>query len=158
VLRKRKTQPYASTWNTFGRTVANRVWRGVNYSKFESSPVPDSVQDDSVVIALLAGSADPNAADIDGWTPLLRAARGNRASTAQLLLDKGANVNHKTVSNYTALMSAARWGCADVVPVPLNAGADFTIKGKDGRTALTWAKEAKTKAIADALMNAGARY
>jgi hypothetical protein len=104
-----------------------------------------------VVSLLLAAGADVNDTDKDGWTPLLRAALGNHASTAKILIDHRAKVDHQTSSGYTALMSAARWGCADVVPVLLGAGASVNTRGRDGRTALAWAKEAKVQGIVDAL-------
>ena len=47
---------------------------------------------------------DVNARDTDRYTPLLRAARGNHATTVRMLLDHGADVNARAVTGYTALM------------------------------------------------------
>lgn len=57
--------------------------------------------DDALVRALIASGADLEASDGDGNTPLNFAARHDRLSAAQLLLDAGANPNAETERGYT---------------------------------------------------------
>lgn len=77
---------------------------------------------------------------------------------AKLLLDKGANVNAQTtVEKMTALMLAAGQGDAAIVKDLLAKGADVNIKADKGITALTFAKKTNNQAIADILLQAGAK-
>ena len=51
----------------------------------------------------LAGGADVNAKNVDGWTPLHEAAFGGRKEIVELLISNGADVNAKGESGRTPL-------------------------------------------------------
>jgi len=55
---------------------------------------------------LLAGGADPSAADDEGKTPLHFAAKGQHATVAQALLVAGADVDARDSHGNTALSNA----------------------------------------------------
>jgi ankyrin repeat protein len=56
--------------------------------------------------ALLAAGADVNAANLDGETPLIRAATQYEEECAEILLERGANVNSRTQQGRTPLIAA----------------------------------------------------
>ena len=60
------------------------------------------------VRALLGRGADVNAADRDGWTPLMEAASKGHAAVVRLLLDAGADASARSKAGWTALRAAAR--------------------------------------------------
>ena len=70
------------------------------------------------VIDLVARGANPNAADCDGWTPLLRAALVGSREIVTLLLDAGADVNLRGPDGSTALLKATLWRHVNVAQVP----------------------------------------
>jgi len=85
---------------------------------------------------LLEREADVEARDSSGWTPLMFCSSGPFPSTAQLLLDYGANPNDVgEVEGWTALMFAAGEGQIEVIQVLLKYGADPTVVDKDGDAA-----------------------
>ena len=51
----------------------------------------------------LAGGADVNAKNVDGWTPLHEAAFGGRKEIVELLISNGADVNAKSDDGETPL-------------------------------------------------------
>ena len=57
----------------------------------------------------LAGGADVNAKNVDGWTPLHEAAFGGRKEIVELLISNGAHVNAKTKNDQTPLDFAIRF-------------------------------------------------
>jgi eukaryotic-like serine/threonine-protein kinase len=65
--------------------------------------------------ALLRAGCDVNAADSNGRTPLMYAARYNRLSTAGLLLIGGANINAKDKDGKTALDLAKQFGKQEII-------------------------------------------
>jgi ankyrin repeat protein len=94
----------------------------------------------------------------DGMTPLMVAVTKGSAEIVKLLLEKGANVNVQTpAEKMTALMLAAGQGDAAIVKDLLAKGADVNIKADKGITALTFAKKTNNQAIADILLQAGAK-
>jgi len=85
---------------------------------------------------LLEREAEVEARDSSGWTPLMFCSSGPFPSTAQLLLDYGANPNDVgEVEGWTALMFAAGEGQIEVIQVLLKYGADPTVVDKDGDAA-----------------------
>jgi ankyrin repeat protein len=71
---------------------------------------------------LLNAGADPNAALLEGETPLMTAARTGNADAVRLLLARGANVNAvEKWKQQTALMWAAHEGNAEVAKVLIEA-------------------------------------
>lgn len=84
----------------------------------------------------LSLGADVNAADDDGWTPLIYAAyRGNTDITI-LLLKYRTNINAVDKYGNTALMTVCWRGNTDMVKLLLRYGADINIVSNDGNTAL----------------------
>ena len=89
------------------------------------------------IAALLAGGADPNGRDRDGWTALMLAASSNAdpAVTATLLA-RGADPNLADGDGWTALMLAALFNDEPRVTRALLAGgADPELRNHDGWTA-----------------------
>jgi ankyrin repeat protein len=89
------------------------------------------------VEALLKRSADPNAKDARGVTPLMQAAIVGSPRAMQLLLDSGADPNLATSSGSTALMFAVT--DATKVNMLIDRGANVNATTKSGRTPLTLA-------------------
>jgi len=89
----------------------------------------------------IAGGADVNAGDDDGWTPLMAAAGYNaRPEVIQLLLKAGADVNAWDSTSMTALSWAAmRSSNPRVISIILEAGADAESRDVGGDTPLMFA-------------------
>ncbi|HSF18322.1 MAG TPA: TonB family protein [Vicinamibacteria bacterium] len=86
-------------------------------------------------------AVDPNAADEDGFTPLMYAARSNRPELVNLLTRAGAALNLQNNEGETALIVAVRRGRVDAARLLLMAGSDESVVDKRGRTALDWAEQ-----------------
>ena len=69
--------------------------------------------------------------DEDGYTALHRASYNGHVSTAEFLLQCGANVMNKTKLGWTPLHSACRWNKVEVASLLLQNGADINA-GTDG--------------------------
>ena len=89
----------------------------------------------------IAEGADVNAADDDGWTPLMAAAGYNpRLEVIQLLITAGADVNAWDSTSMTALSwGAMRTSNPRVISVILEAGADAESRDVGGDTPLMFA-------------------
>lgn len=72
--------------------------------------------------ALLAAGADPNLADPDGFTPMMRAVEKDWKMGIQSLLDHGARMDLR-FDGLTPLEAAVEDGCAEAVACLLSAGA-----------------------------------
>ncbi|XP_061169143.1 ankyrin-3-like [Saccostrea echinata] len=72
----------------------------------------------------------------ESYTPLQQALKGNRLSTALLLLERGADV-HTIVYGITALFLACSAGFKEVVDILLESKAEVNPKDSDGPTAET---------------------
>ena len=81
-------------------------------------------------------SADVNAAEADGTTPLLWAASLNDADLAGRLLKAGANPKVRNELGSTPLTEAALNANTGLIKALLDAGADPNAPGADGQTAL----------------------
>ncbi len=90
-------------------------------------------QSSAVLEALLDAGAALDGTDKYGNTPLILAARGDRAGSKEmvaLLLDRGASLEHRARgSQQTALISAAGAGALELVELLLAAGARARVKG-----------------------------
>ncbi len=92
---------------------------------------------------LLANGASIEARDVDGATPLIRAAGVGNLDAVKVLLDRGANLEAKDGNGRTALISAA-CECAsidmpetvDVLKLLVAKKAHVNAKDKEGETAL----------------------
>jgi ankyrin repeat protein len=93
---------------------------GARRGVFNGAPDPNiSVEDGTYVQliaeALLQAGCDVNAADKDGRTPLMYAARYNRPPAADLLLKAGANIKAKDKDGKTALDIAKQFKNQEIV-------------------------------------------
>lgn len=86
--------------------------------------------------SLINDGADVNASDLDGITPLMRAAKGSISpiDIACHLLSNDANINTKDIRNRTALHHAAERGNILLVWELCMSGADRYAKNLDGLT------------------------
>lgn len=112
----------------------------------------------SVVLALLAGGADPSLARADnGATPVYTAAENGHLEVVRALVDAGAEPNtSRTDKCMSALWTAARCGHHDVLKLLLDAGGVLT-KARAGEThALMAAAENGHADAVRVLLDAGA--
>jgi ankyrin repeat protein len=72
---------------------------------------------------LIQAKCDVNAADSNGRTPLMYAARYSGLTAVQLLLEAGANVNARDKDGMTALDLAKSWGNQEIIRLLQRAGA-----------------------------------
>ena len=93
--------------------------------------------DDLGALKKLATSADLNARDPRGATPLMYAAAFGNAGQVKLLLEAGADVNARNAFNATALI----WAGGDAVKsrMLIEHGADVNVRTQQGRTPLMMA-------------------
>ncbi len=94
-----------------------------------------------MVVRILNGGCDVDAADDIGWTPLMHAAANGKTEVVQLLIKGGSNVNKKTKNAVTALMIAAGLGHESVVRLLVEHGAVVDLKDNLGTTALSRAED-----------------
>ena len=93
-----------------------------------------------VVQLFLDKGADPNKADMSGFTPLHRSALEGHTYVVQLLLEQGAEPNRKTViTQSTPLHWAALMGHLDVVKLLLDGGANRSMTDNKGKTSIQYA-------------------
>jgi type II secretory pathway predicted ATPase ExeA len=109
-----------------------------------------------IVELLLTAGVSPNAADSQGWTALMLAARDNHPSVVRTLLTRRAVVNAKNKMGETALMMAAIHNRPSVVRTLLYYGADINAKNNQGWTALTYAAWKGNRATVETLLDNGA--
>ncbi len=115
-----------------------------------------SLGDTQSVRVLLAYRADVNAANNDGNTAMLYAARYNHPETllallAPLTLQYRADINMQNKRGETALYWAALKGYAPIVKILLANDADKTLKTTSGQTALDAAKKYRRKEVVQLL-------
>ncbi len=93
--------------------------------------------DDLAALKNLAASADINARDQRGATPLMYAAAFGNAGQVKLLLEAGADVNARNAFNASALI----WAGGDAVKsrMLIERGADVNVRTQQGRTPLLMA-------------------
>jgi ankyrin repeat protein len=100
-------------------------------------------------------SADVNAAEADGSTPLLWAANRNDTDLASRLLKAGANPNARNKLGSTALMEASFNANSDLIKALLDAGADPNLAGPDGQTPLMLVSRTSNLSAAKFLLEKG---
>lgn len=111
-----------------------------------------------IVSSLLKAGADVNVRDsgvsnIEGSTPLMKAAEMNSVDIVEDLLAHGADVNAKATHGATALHIPSYEGYTDVVRLLLQSGANPNIKDSNGMTALDYAESEGNLEIAEMLRN-----
>ena len=99
-----------------------------------------------------------NAANENGWTPLMNLARYATAEDCKKLIDAGADINARNKDGSTALMLATCNGedGETVCDLLLKAGAGINEKNNDGWTPLMWAARYSTPEVCRKLIDAGA--
>ena len=99
-----------------------------------------------------------NAANENGWTPLMNLARYATAEDCKKLIDAGADINARNKDGSTALMLATCNGedGETVCDLLLKAGAGINEKNNDGWTPLMWAARNSTLGVCKIMIGAGA--
>ncbi|HEY7335655.1 MAG TPA: ankyrin repeat domain-containing protein [Bryobacteraceae bacterium] len=111
----------------------------------------------SAAVDMIANkSADVNAAETDGSTPLLWAVSMNDGDLVTRLLKAGANPNVRNRLGSTPLAEAAFNSNTDMVKALLEAGADPNAAGPDGQTPLMVIARTSDVAAAKLLLDKGA--
>ena len=103
---------------------------------------------------LLAAKADPNAADLAGDTPLLKATLSGDAELVTMLIGAGARVNARNEDGSAPLLLASQYGLREIVSTLLRAHADTSIMDSEGHTPLQLAQSAGNDAIVRMLESA----
>ena len=113
---------------------------------------------DDVETAKLLASANANATNRYGVTPLSLACQNGSTAMVELLLAQGADPNTTLRGGETVLMTAARTGKAGPVAALLSRGAIVDAKERRGQTALMWAAADGHAAVVELLLKAGADF
>ena len=100
---------------------------------------------------LSASSADLEAKDEDGATPLMEASFNGHLAVVEALAGAGAEKEVKDEEGCTALILASAMGHLTVVEVLVRAGADVTTAAANGKTAELFARDRGHTAVADLL-------
>ena len=107
------------------------------------------------IAALLDAGVNADAADEQGFTPLLEATLAGCSACARLLLEHGANADRTSADGLTALAAAVAGGNAEIAKILLDAGADPNRKS-NGIPPLTLAAIAGHENIVELLLSSGA--
>ena len=113
---------------------------------------------DDLETADLLASANANATNRYGVTPLSLACQNGSAAMVELLLAQGADANTTLRGGETVLMTAARTGKPGPVAALLSRGAKVDAKERRGQTALMWASADGHAAVVELLLKAGADF
>ncbi len=109
---------------------------------------------------LLDKNAKVNAKDLNGYTPLMWAARASKNDILNLLLSRGANINVKDKRGNTPLLLAARYSKSKVVKSLLNRigkrVGGVNAQDKKGNTPLLWAVKKNKSKVVTLLLQYGA--
>lgn len=97
-------------------------------SRLDSDKVPAllwavRMESDAAFAELLAGDANPEGMDAQGWTALMDAVRFGRERMVRMLLDRGVRVDAQDAQGRTALHLAAARGDTGAMRMLLEAGA-----------------------------------
>ncbi|MFC1652087.1 ankyrin repeat domain-containing protein [Planctomycetota bacterium] len=106
---------------------------------------------------MISSMTEVNVKNMNGHTPLHRAARSGRRDIADLLISKGADVNATSPAwESTPLHCAAHKGRADVADLLLAQGAKLEVTNLYGQTPLHLAADAGSRKVAGLLLARGA--
>lgn len=108
---------------------------------------------------LLDFGADPLVEDVDGKTPVARAARGGELEIMRAFIQRDAAcATYRSSNSWTPLMYAAEGGRIDVVQLLLEAGANTSPEDDEGSgTPLFWAAYAGRAAVVEMLLSNGSQ-
>ncbi|XP_048251512.1 integrin-linked protein kinase-like [Haliotis rufescens] len=107
---------------------------------------------------LAAGRADVNSKDLNGWTPVLWAARKGHREVVELLVRKGADVSVLTFNDDNILHVACIGSDVETVKYVLSLNVvDINARTKRGRTAVFWARLYKHPRVENLLLSRGAQ-
>ena len=125
----------------------------------EKESLLDAARDGKMAMIekLLAGGANINVQDANGWTPLMFAVAAAHSKLAKLLLDKGADVNIKAKKGWTPLMIAAKHNDVEMMKLLLEKGAYIHDQNQDGKSALMLAEDQGHKDAIKYLKGEGAK-
>ncbi|MEB3330757.1 MAG: ankyrin repeat domain-containing protein [Candidatus Sericytochromatia bacterium] len=115
-----------------------------------------SAGDTGRIKVLIGGGQNINAADAEGYTPLMWAALNGQINAVSTLIHLGAALDPQDKEGYTALMWATQNKYETVVRQLLNAGAAVNLRDKHGYTALHWSAQDGQLRIARVLLSKGA--
>jgi ankyrin repeat protein len=115
-----------------------------------------SGQHEAALEMIAKKSADVNAAEADGSTPLIWAAHANDGELVARLLKAGAKANVRNQVGTTPLLEAAFNANTDAIQALLDAGADANAAGADGETPLMLVARTENVDAAKALLDKGA--
>jgi ankyrin repeat protein len=111
--------------------------------------------DTAMLALLLDAKADVNAANVEGATPLIRAA--SDFEKTKLLLERGASIEARSKLGRTALIIASSSaGNRETVKLLLARGAQITDRDQNGETCLTCAAKRGDTAMVELLLENGA--
>jgi len=96
--------------------------------------------DAAALRSLLDARADPNAHDVNSFSPLIRAADEGRADLVAMLLEAGASPDHESDSGDTPLICAVTANSPECVRLLLDAGANPRTPSRFGASALDYAE------------------
>jgi ankyrin repeat protein len=104
----------------------------------------------TVLLGRTNALVDPE--DVNGTTPLARAAARGNIAVCALLLRCGAAVEHRESNNWTPLMHAAYGNHPNVCKLLLTAGADKSSRSELGRSALMYAASGGHREVCELLL------
>lgn len=106
----------------------------------KSSESPSTARRLEAARVLLAAHANPNSADLEGDTPLLRATRSGDAELVALLIAAGADVDARSAHGSVPILVAAQMGLEEIAASLIGARANLAVKDVDGRTLVELAR------------------
>jgi len=113
-------------------------------------------QSPDMVISLIEKGANINAADKEGYTPLILAVQSNNKQIADLLILKGADLNRRDIYGYTPLLWSLYYGNIDLAKILIEKRADVNIADNNGKTPLMFSCEKEHIEISKILIRKGA--
>ncbi|PQE22096.1 Ankyrin repeat-containing domain protein [Rutstroemia sp. NJR-2017a BVV2] len=119
------------------------------------SPLHAAADNGQVSEFLLQNSADVNAVDKRGWTPLMRAAYWKGVDAVKVLLKYQANLDLQTDDGKTALHVATNKENSTIVELLLKAHAPINKQDSGGDTALHYAARSGASSVAKILLDHG---